>query len=79
MTRYIIYSKNPHKRTCVPGAQADFVLIYQAQVVQSWVKVTQVSMKFDFRSENFKRKFSSNLFACSLIIGCSKNISENFP
>ena len=33
-------------------------------------------MKFDFRSENFKRKFSSNLFACNLIIGCSKKNSE---
>ena len=36
-------------------------------------------MKFDFRSENFKGKFSSNLFACNLIIGCSKKNSENFP
>ena len=36
-------------------------------------------MKFDFRSENFKRKFSSIIFACSLIIGCSKKNSENFP
>ena len=35
-------------------------------------------MKFDFRSENFKRKFSSNLFACNLIIGCSKKNSEKF-
>ena len=36
-------------------------------------------MKFDFRSESFKRKFSSNLFACNLIIGCSKKNSQNFP
>ena len=36
-------------------------------------------MKFDFRSENFERKFSSNIFACNLIIGCSKKNSENFP
>ena len=36
-------------------------------------------MKFDFRSENYKRKFSSNLLACNLIIGCSKKNSENFP
>ena len=35
-------------------------------------------MKFDFRSENFKRKFSSNLFACNLIIGCSKRIVKIF-
>ena len=32
-------------------------------------------MKFDFRSENLKRKFSSIIFACSLIVGCSKKNS----
>ena len=36
-------------------------------------------MKFDFRAENFRKKFSSNLVACNLIIGCSKKNSENFP
>ena len=29
-------------------------------------------MEFDVRSVSFKRKFSSNLFACNLIIGCSE-------
>ena len=35
-------------------------------------------MRFDFRYESFKRKFSSNLFASNLIIGCSKKNGENF-
>ena len=33
-------------------------------------------MEFDFRSESFKRKFSSNFFDCNLIIGCSKKNRE---
>ena len=36
-------------------------------------------MKFDFRSESFKRKFGSNLLACNLIIGCSVKNRKNFP
>ena len=35
-------------------------------------------MEFDFRFENFKRKFSSNLFACNLIIEYSKKNREIF-
>ena len=35
-------------------------------------------MEFDFRSESFKRKFGLNLFACDLIIECSKKNRENF-
>ena len=35
-------------------------------------------MEFDFGSESFKRKFSSNLFTCNLIIECSKRNRENF-
>ena len=36
-------------------------------------------MKFDFRSESVKRKFSSNLFACNLIMRCSKKNMGTFP
>ena len=36
-------------------------------------------MEFDFRSTSFKRKFSSNLFACNMPLGCSKNNRENVP
>ena len=35
-------------------------------------------MKFDFRSESFKRKFSSNIFACNFIIGFPKSNREDF-
>lgn len=41
----------------------------QGHVVQRWVKaLPNVSEKFDFMSKSFKRKFSLNLFACSLMI-----------
>ena len=36
-------------------------------------------MKFDFRSESFKRKFHSNLFACNLILDVQKRIVKIFP
>ena len=36
-------------------------------------------MKFDFRSESFKRKFRSNLFACNLILDVQKRIVKIFP
>ena len=36
-----------------------------------------VSLKVDFGSESFKRKYSSNLFACNLITGCSNESREN--
>ena len=35
-------------------------------------------MKFDFWSESFKRKFSSNIFACNFIIGFPKSNREDF-
>ena len=35
-------------------------------------------MKFDFTSESYERKFSSNLFVCNLIIGCSEKEYGNF-
>ena len=49
------------------------------QLFKAGLRYPRVSVKFDFRSENFERKFSSNIFACNLIIGCSKKNSENFP
>ena len=37
-------------------------------------------MEFDARSVSFKRRFISNLFACNLIIGCSKKrLGKFFP
>ena len=40
-------------------AQDDF---NQGQVVQSWVKITRVSSKFEFRYENLKSKIQFNSF-----------------
>ena len=38
----------------------------------------RVSVKFDYSSEGFKRKFSSNIFACNLIIEWPRKEWGNF-
>ena len=45
--------------------------LYQGWVVQSWVKITQHSAKFEFRYESFKSKFSFQfqLFVYNSMIG----------
>ena len=48
------------------------------RVVQSGVKITLVSEKFDFRYESLKSKFSLILLVCNLVIGSSKKNGENY-
>ena len=44
---------------------------FLGRVVQSRVKITGVSTKFEFRYESLKGKFSFILFAYKLMICCS--------
>ena len=44
---------------------------YQGRVVQSWVKITLVSAKFEIRHECLKSKFSLIPSVNKLMIGCS--------
>ena len=45
---------------------------YQGQFVQTWVKITRVSAKFECRYESLKRTFSLIILAYNLLIECSK-------
>lgn len=49
----------------------------QGHVVQSWVKITRVSAKFEFRYESLRCKFSFKiLLVYNLMIGRSKKNSR---
>ena len=58
------------------GKQLNRVSIL-GQVVQSWAKITQVSLKSDLRSENFKRKFVTIIFVYNLKTECPSKNKEN--
>ena len=51
----------------------------QGRVVQSWVKITQVSARFEFRFETLKSILVLILFVQKLMIGSSKSYRENYP
>ena len=51
----------------------------QGRVFQSWVKITQVSAKFEFRFESLKSISVLILSVYKLMIGSSKNSRENYP
>ena len=55
------------------------IISHLGQVVQSWVKITRVSARFEFRFENFKSISAWILFVYELMIGSSKNNRENYP
>lgn len=46
------------------------VIARDGRVLQSWVKTTQVSAKFEFRSESLRSKFSLIRFVYNLTRGC---------
>ena len=50
----------------------------QGRVVQSWVKITRVSAKFELRFESLKSISALILFVYKLMIGSSKNSTENY-
>ena len=58
---------------------SEFIVVKWGRVVQSGVKITQGSAKFEFRYNSIKSKFSLILLVCNLVIGCSKKNMENYP
>ena len=52
---------------------------FQGPVVQSWVKIPRVSARLEFRFESLKRISVLILFVYKLMIGSSKNSTENCP
>ena len=52
--------------------------ILLGRVVQSWVKITRVSTRFEFRFESFKSISVLILFVYKLMIGSSKNNRGNY-
>lgn len=49
-------------------------------IPKSWVKITQVCAKFEFRYASLKRKFSFIFFVHNLVVGFSaKKNRENYP
>ena len=59
--------------------QTGFNYTIQGRVVQSWVKITQGSARFEFTFESLKSISVLILFVYKLIIGSSKNNRENYP
>ena len=66
--------------TSGPGCSAiNRINHYLGRVVQSWVKITQVSARFEFRFESLESISVLILFVYKLMIGSSKNSTENYP
>ena len=53
-------------------------LVLLGRVVQSWVQITRVSARFEFRFESLKSSSVLILFVDKLMIGRSKNNTENY-